>query len=111
MTASQPPAVTPARRPGLGLLVGLAVLVLVAVPAAVSAYFSLLGFVGWNSDPEPAVGALWGAIALLLLALPVLAGLVTAGVPLWRGRRVAPAWVAAGAVTAVVLAWWMSRVV
>lgn len=87
-------------------------LVLVAVPAATCAYFALLAFVGWQSDPEPAVGVLWAGIALLLLGLPVVTGLVVAGVPRRPGRHARTAGVAVVTVLAAVLAVsWLGRVV
>ena len=87
-------------------------LALVAVPAATCGYFALLSFVGWQSDPEPAVGVLWAGIALLLLALPVVTGLVVARAPLGRGRRARAAGVAAVAVVAAVLLLsWLGRFV
>jgi hypothetical protein len=76
------------RRPGLGVLAGLGVLVLVAVPAGWSAYFALVSFTGCFiecSEPEPGTGVLWGSLALFFLGLPVLAGLIVARVPLRRG--------------------------
>ena len=59
-----------------GVAVGLGVLALVAVPAAVAAAFALAS-VRWSDPPEPAVGALWAGFSLFLLALPVVAGVVT----------------------------------
>lgn len=76
------------RRPGLGILAGLVVLLIVAVPAGILVWFALLAFSGCFiecSQPQPAVGALWGGLAIFLLALPVAAGLLVARVPLARG--------------------------
>ena len=76
------------RRPGLGILAGLAVLLLVAVPAGVLVWFALLAFSGCFiecSQPEPAVGTLWAGLAVFLLALPVGTGLLVARIPLARG--------------------------
>lgn len=76
------------RLPGLGVLAGLGVLVLVAVPAGWSAYFALVSFTGCFiecGEPEPGTGVLWGSLATFFLVLPVLTGLVVARVPLRRG--------------------------
>lgn len=76
------------RRPGLGVLAGLGVFVLVAVPAGWSAYFALVSFTGCFiecGEPDAGTGALWGSLATFLLVLPVLTGLVVARVPLRRG--------------------------
>jgi hypothetical protein len=76
------------RRPGLGVLAGLGVLVLVAVPAGWSAYFALVSFTGCFiecGEPDTGTGVLWGSLALFFLGLPVLTGLVVARVPLRRG--------------------------
>jgi hypothetical protein len=76
------------RRPGMGVLAGLGVLVLVAVPAGWSAYFALVSFTGCFiecGEPDTGTGVLWGSLALFFLGLPVLTGLVVARVPLRRG--------------------------
>ena len=78
------------RRPGLGVLAGLGVFLLVAIPAGTSAYLSLLSFTGacffaQCAEPEPGVGATWAALAMFLLALPFAMGLFVARVPLRRG--------------------------
>jgi hypothetical protein len=76
------------RRPGLGVLAGLGVLLLVAVPAGWSAYFALVSFTGCFiecGEPDTGTGVLWGSLALFFLGLPVLTGLVVARVPLRRG--------------------------
>lgn len=112
MSASEYRREALARRPVLGVLVGLGMLAVVAVPAAWFAYFSLLGFIGWSSDPEPAVGVLWGAMALVTLAVPVLIGLAVARVSLRRGHRVRIAAVAAGGLLVAVLSiWWLTKVI
>lgn len=70
-------------RRGWGLLAGLATLAVVAVPAFWSAAFAMWSFSGCFlecRDPEPAVGLLWAAAALALLAVPVLVGTAVAGV-------------------------------
>lgn len=75
-------------RRGWGLLAGLGVFVVVAVPAGWAAYFSLLSFTGCFiecSEPEPGVAAMWASVAIFLLALPIVTGLVVARVPLRRG--------------------------
>lgn len=75
------------RRPWLGVLAGLSLLVLVAVPAAWFAYFALVSFTGCFIEcgpPDVGTGVLWGSLALFLLALPVLIGLIVARVPLRR---------------------------
>jgi len=63
------------RRAGLG--VGIALLVMVAVPACIAALFALASFT-YSDPPEPAVGTLWAGISVLLLTLPVVAGVLTA---------------------------------
>ena len=73
---------------------GLGVLALVAVPVAVSGYFALAAFTGCFlgcSDPEPLVGILYVVTALVLLAIPVIAGRYTARAPSARGRQL-PVW-------------------
>lgn len=78
------------RSPLVGILVGLAVLALVAVPAFFSATAAVAGFAGClfecsEPEPDPAVGALWTGLTLVLLALPVAAGLATVRVGSVRG--------------------------
>jgi hypothetical protein len=71
---------------------GIAVLALVALPVAVSALAAMVSFTGCFmgcQDPEPLNGALLLGLTLLLLALPLVAGLVTAGVLRARGWRIA----------------------
>jgi len=70
-----------------GLAVGLGVLALVAVPAGFIAFAALVRF-QWT-EPEPMVGVLYAAIVLLLLAVPLVAGLVTARVLTAPGWRIA----------------------
>jgi hypothetical protein len=75
-----------------GLAVGLGVLALVAVPAGSIAFAALVSFSGCFiecSGPKPMVGVLYAAIALLLLAVPLVAGLVTARVLTALGWRIA----------------------
>jgi len=78
------------RHTGLGVVVGLVVLAVVAVPAAWSGLLALWSFSGCFiecSQPEPGRGAIWAGIAIFLIALPVFAGVAVARVPL---RRVWP---------------------
>jgi hypothetical protein len=59
------------RRPGLGILAGLAVLLIVALPAGVLVWFAFLAFSGCFiecSKPQPAVGTLWAAEAVRLIS-------------------------------------------
>jgi hypothetical protein len=70
-----------------GLGVGVGVLVLVAVPVSVSVVLVVFGFSG--SGAGPWIGALFAGIVLLLLALPVVAGLVTARVLTASGWKIA----------------------
>jgi hypothetical protein len=75
-----------------GIAVGLGVLALVAVPAGFTAFAALVSFSGCFiecSEPEPIVGVLYVAIALVLLAVPLVAGLVTARVLTALGWRIA----------------------
>ena len=93
----------PGRRPVAGVAVGIAILALVALPMAGSVILASIGFtgcVGQCSEPEPLLGALWGGIVLLLLTLPVLAGLITARVLTAWGWKIA---LAASALTAGLL--------
>jgi hypothetical protein len=76
------------RRLGWGTLVGLVVLLAVALPAfwtAFAAYASFSGCFLECSEPEPAVGAVWAAITLFLLALPITVGIAVARIPPARG--------------------------
>lgn len=95
-----PPAPT---SPLAGLAVGIGLLALVALPAAWAGYFALVFFTGCFAgcwEPEPLTGALLAGVALWLLAFPVLAGLV------WAGVRRPRAWfLVAAAVTLLAVAW------
>lgn len=62
------------------MVVAFGVLALVAVPATVTALFALASF-RYSEPPEPSVGALWAGITLLLLLVPVAAGLLTSRTP------------------------------
>jgi hypothetical protein len=87
-----PASRAPGKRRLAGLAVGLGVLVLVAVPLGYIAFAALVSFSGCFiecSEPEPMVGVLYAAIALLLLAVPLVAGLVTARVLTAPGWRIA----------------------
>jgi len=80
--------------------VGFGVLALVAVPAASAAFMALICFTGCFmgcTDPSPRAGVLYAGVALILLAVPVMAGLATARVLIGRRWRIA---VAAGVVIA-----------
>lgn len=98
------------RRPLLGVLAAVVVLAVIAVPAALCAYAALLSFIGGGlygntgAPPEIAVGVLWSACALVLLALPVLAGLLTARVSFRREHSNRNVWVVSGAVVVLVAA-------
>jgi hypothetical protein len=70
-----------------GLGVGIAVLMLVAVPLRLSTFGVALGFSVPGAGPW--FGALFAGIALLLLALPVVAGLLTARVLTASGWKIA----------------------
>lgn len=87
-----------------GVLVGLAVAALAAVPAAGCAILAIVSFTGCLiecGDPAPGRGATWSAVTAVLLALPFVAGAAAARVPL---RRVVP-WLLGlfGATTLVLL--------
>lgn len=73
------------RRPRAGLGVGIAVSALVAVPVGLSVFLAVIGF----SEGGPWIGVLFTGIVLLLLALPVVAGLVTARVLTASGWKIA----------------------
>ena len=97
----------PIRRPRTGILVGLAVLALVAPPAGVAGFFALAAFSGCFlgcAEPDRAVGAFWAAIAVLLLALPVAAGLIAARVHSLRGWLLA-----SGGAAACLIIWQVSQ--
>ena len=86
------------RRPLAGVVVGTAVLAIVAVPAFWAGMFTMASLSGCFlecSKPDPANAAGWGAIAVLLLVLPVSAGLAVA-----RARQ---RWAVIFAVTLAVL--------
>ena len=93
------------RRPVVAAVTGIVVLALCAVPLFWTAAFSVAGFTGCFLDcnePEPAVGMLWGSIALLLAAAPVLAAALAGG---YQVRVALPtaAVVSAGLLAVVVL--------
>jgi hypothetical protein len=89
-----------------GVVVGIGVLALVAVPATVTALFALASF-RYSEPPEPSVGVLWAGISLLLLTLPVAAGLL-------RVRKQSPPrstapshrWLATGLAAVVLIGGW-----
>jgi len=85
-----------------GLGIGIGVLALVANPVVVYAFSAGLFFVGWDKDPDPMRGAYCVGIVLFLLALPLMAGLVTAGVLRTRGWRIALA-------ASVLISLWLTR--
>lgn len=75
------------RRPGRGLLVAVGVFLVICVPAAGSAYLAVISLSGCLiecSDPAPVRGAWWTLVTLVLLAAPVVVGLIVARVPLRR---------------------------
>jgi hypothetical protein len=82
------------------VVVGVVALAVVAVPLAFTAFAAMASFSGCFvgcSEPDPLVGALYAAIALFLLAVPVVAGLVTTRV------LTAPGWGIALGLTTVLL--------
>lgn len=69
---------------GMGVLAGLAVLLIVAVPVSVAAFFAAVSFSGCFiecSQSDPASGALWSGIVIVGLALPIVTGLSVARIP------------------------------
>ncbi len=73
----------------------------IAVPAFWAATFALAGFTGCFiecAQPGPTIGVLWTGIALVLLACPVVAGLVAVWV---RSRR---GWLIVAAAVVILLA-------
>lgn len=91
---------TSSHRPLLAAATGAVVLALCAVPLFWTAVFAIAGFTGCFlgcSEPEPAVGALWGGIALLLGSAPVAAGALAGG------YRVGAAAAVGGVVTVALL--------
>ncbi len=84
----------------VGWLAGVVALALVAVPAFYAAIFAIAGYTGCFlscSEPEPLSGLLWTGVTIVLLALPVAAGLVAVRVRSLGG------WLAVGAVVVVAL--------
>jgi len=72
--------------------VGVGALAVVALPVGLAAFGAMIGFSGCFltcSEPEPLIGAFWAGVALYLLAVPVVAGLVTARVLTALGWRIA----------------------
>jgi len=76
----------PERRRLAGVGVGAGVLVLVAVPVSISVVLAVFSF----SEPGSGrwIGALFAGFALILLAIPVVAGLLTARVLTASGWKV-----------------------
>ncbi len=89
------------RRSGLlGILAGLVTCALVAVPMVYAAMFAVAGYTGCFlecSEPEPLVGLMWTGVTILLLALPVVTGVVAARV------RTLGGWVAVAIVVVVLI--------
>jgi hypothetical protein len=84
----EPTQKPPEKRRPAGMGVGVGVLALVAVPAASAAFAALICFTGCFmgcTDPSPMAGVLYAGVALILLTVPVIAGLATARV--LAGRR------------------------
>lgn len=74
-------------RRGIGVLAGLAMLLLVAIPAGWCAVLAIVSFTGCLiecGEPAPARGALWATLTAVLLSLPLITGLAVARVPLRR---------------------------
>ncbi|EHR53723.1 hypothetical protein SacmaDRAFT_5607 [Saccharomonospora marina XMU15] len=70
-----------------GALAGLAMLLLVAVPAGWCAFLAIVSFTGCLiecGEPQPAPGAMWAALTAALLSLPLITGLAVSRVPLRR---------------------------
>jgi hypothetical protein len=86
-----------------GLAVGFVTLLVVGYPVVavgLVAYTSFTGCFISCGEPQPGRGLLWSALAAVLLAVPVAAGLAVAGV---RSRA---AWLCSlGAVVAAVAGW------
>ncbi len=98
------PAAHPQGRPGprrlAGVAVGVVVLALVAIPVAFAAFVAALDFAGCtdgcsggvgmmrDTPAKPGQGIIMVGIALLLLALPVVAGVLVARVRSRRGRLI-----------------------
>lgn len=73
---------TPRSRPVAAAVTGAVVLVLCAVPLYATAVFAVGAFTGCFlgcREPEPAVGLLWGSIAILLGVAPAVAGALAGG--------------------------------
>jgi hypothetical protein len=75
---------SPGKRRLTGMGVGVGVLVLVAVPVSLCAFVAVMGF----STGEPLMGVLFVGFALLLLALPFVAGLLAARVLTASGWKI-----------------------
>lgn len=126
---ARPPGADVAPRPGspappssrsrlAGVLVFVLLLAAVALPAGFSALAALLSFSGSSlyadgeSQPEVAAGLGWTAVALLLLALPVVLGLTVARVRwLPEHRRRNTGWAVVVLVLFVAGSAYLSRVV
>lgn len=98
------------RPPGVrhvsGLVAGLGVLAAVAVPAFITALLALAS-VTYSEPAEPAVGTLWAGITVLLLSLPVAAGmLVSRAQSPGRAVRSSRGWLTIGVVATVLMALW-----
>jgi ABC-type dipeptide/oligopeptide/nickel transport system permease component len=78
------------RHPRLaGTLVGLGVFALVAKPAFWSGLIAVFAFSSFKgSGPDPLFGAFWALSALVLLALPVITGVLVATAISGSGRSV-----------------------
>ena len=88
-----------------GVGVGIGVLTVVAVPAMLAAYLSLLFFFPGGcemgcTDPRPLLGVVFAGVALSLLSAPIIAGLATARVLTGRRWQIHVAAVAAGVMLA-----------
>lgn len=97
---------SPGTRRVTGVVAGLSVLAAVAVPAFITALFALASFT-YSEPPEPTVGALWAGITVLLLTLPVAAGLlVSRERSPGRVVRSSRGWLTIGVVATVLVALW-----
>ena len=92
------------RRPLVAALTGVVGLALCAIPVFWTTVFAVAGFTGCFlecSEPEPAVGLLWGGIALLIGAVPIVVAALAGGYRF--GTAVAAAAVGTVGLTALVV--------
>ena len=94
------------------MIVGVGVLALVALPAFMTAFFALASF-RWSEPPEPLAGTLSAGITLILLSLPVVAGVATTRQRSPRRSVQSPSgWlITAIAGTVLIAAWRLTRII